>query len=130
MAEIRAYLTLIGDEFDVDYVSKEMKMDPDEIRKKDEILRNGSLFGHTEWGLETRLEIGDEVEPVLRQLINRTISNVDTMRKLSKELHAAWHILILLKVYNASPAIILPLDILQYAVEIGAGIGFDTYVLT
>lgn len=130
MAQIRAYLTLIGDDFDANLVSKQIGLDADEVRVKDEVLGNGQLFGHTEWGIETRVEDCDEVGPVLQRLFDRVPCSPQILYEVSRRCMAEWHILILLKIYNAdAPVIYFPESIIQYAAQIHAQIGFDCYIL-
>lgn len=130
MAKIRAYLTLVGEDFDVDQVSLEIGMTPDEVRHKDERLGNGSLFGHTEWGIETELKKSDEVEPVLRELFSRINCDPVVLKEVGLKFKAEWHLLILVRIYDEDmPVLFFPADIIQFAAQIGAQIGFDTYLL-
>lgn len=129
MAEIKAYVTLIGDAFDIKNVTAMMGIRPDSVRGKDETLPNGRCFGHTEWGIQTALMESDDVETVLKQLITRTNSKTDIMRKVAEDCHAVWNVLILVKVYDDLPLIVFSTDTIAYLHEIRAKIGFDTYML-
>lgn len=68
MAEIQGYLTLIGDDFDTALVSKLIGRLPTYVREKAEVLGNGQLFGHCEWGVETELIETDDLPPVSNSL--------------------------------------------------------------
>ncbi len=129
MAELKGYLTLIGDNFDLDFVSQTLKMKPDSIRKKDDLLPNGRQFGHVEWGIQTQTQTGDNVEPILQQLMDRTKGKTSVMREIAEDCHAIWNVLILLRVYDELPLIIFSPDTIKYLYEIQAKLGFDTYLL-
>lgn len=73
MAKIQGYLTLIGDDFDTALVSKLIGRLPTYVREKTEVLGNGQLFGHCEWGVGTELIETFDLQPVsdlLREMIN------------------------------------------------------------
>ena len=129
MAQLKGYLTLIGNNFDLDYVSKALEMAPDTTRKSDEILQSGRQFGHDEWGIETELEESDDVECILQKLIDRTSGKTSIMRAVADECDAVWNVLILEKVYDELPMIVFSQDTIRYLYEINAELGFDSYLL-
>ncbi len=129
MAEIKAYVTLIGDAFDIKNVTAMIGIQPDKVRDKNEMLPNGKRFGHTEWGIHTALMESDDVEAVLKQLISRTNNKTDIMRKVAEDCHGVWNVLVLVKVYDDLPLIIFSTDTIEYLHEIRAKIGLDTYML-
>ena len=53
MARIQGHLTLIGKQFDTQKVSDWLGTQPTWERHPTEILNNGRMFGHTEWGVRT-----------------------------------------------------------------------------
>lgn len=129
MAEIKAYITLIGADYDINYVTELIGIQPDNIRRCDEILGNGKRFGHTEWGIETQTEVGDDVEAVLKQLIHRAKSKIGMMQKAAENCCATWDVLIMIKVYDDMPLILFSTETIKFLYEIQAKVGFDTYLL-
>lgn len=129
MNKMQAHLTLIGEDFDTNSVSGRIGMFPDKTRQKDEVLKNGRLFGHTEWGIETSVETCDDVEPLLRKLFRRIPCTPQVLYEIGKECSADWHILILLRTYGTEgPIIVFSEDLIQYLAQIHAQIGFDNYI--
>ena len=47
---IELRLTLVGNDFNVELVTKTLGITPNFTRDKKEILKNGKEFGDTEWG--------------------------------------------------------------------------------
>ena len=129
MALIKAYLTLIGDQFDPERVTKRLCLKPDCIRFPAEILANGRLFGHTEWGIETEKQETDDVETKLKQLFLRVEHCIDDMGKLAEEISAEWNILLYVKsIAEDFPTIIFSSETIQNMAKMKAAIGFDTYI--
>lgn len=129
MDRIKVYLTLIGNEFDPNYVTEKTGIEPDSIRTKHEKLGNGEFFGHTEWGIESPLVTGKEIEPVLWQLFDRLSCTPQTLYKIGEECGGKWDILFLLEICDEDgPVLYFSRNTIQYAAEMGAAIGFDTYI--
>lgn len=129
MNKIKVYLTLIGEDFDPEAVSRQIGMPPDEIRLPGEILGNGRRFGHTEWSLETEREDRDDLEPLLRRLLNRLPCSPRRLKEIAEEHSAEWDILIWLTASGSeSPLLIFPRDVIQFIGEMGAAVGFDNYI--
>lgn len=129
MNKMKAYLTLIGDEFNFEDVSKQIGMSADSTRSPSEILKNGHRFGHTEWGIETEQEEREELEPLLRKLFARLPCSPQRLFEIAQKCCAEWHILIWLTTYgNECPILCFPVDIIQFMAEIHAQMGFDNYI--
>lgn len=129
MNEVKIYLTLIGKEFDPEAVSRQAGMEADTVRLPNEILKNGCRFGHTEWGIETGLIRGDELEPLLRSLLGRISCTPQRLARIAKKYRAKWHILIWISTYGSDPPMIyFPEDIIQFMAQMHAQIGFDNYI--
>ena len=129
MAVLQGFLTLIGDSYDLNYVTQTLGMNPDRTRKHDEILPNGQLLGLDSWGIETKLEESEDVECVLQKLIDRTREKTMLMREIAEECNAVWNVVILEKVYDNLPVIVLSQNTIRYLYEINAELGFDSYLL-
>ena len=131
MANIKAYLTLIGAEFDTDFATARIGIQPDKVRQKDEVLPNGYLFGKTQWGVYTDKINTDELAPVLRKIIERFGCGTTCLKDLALTCNAEWHLLILLEVYDEErPIIYFPSDVIRFLGEIDAQVGFDDYLFS
>ena len=129
MAWIKAYLTLIGDQFDPEWVTERLGIKPDSVRLPSELLSNGRLFGQTEWGMETEKQEADDVEAVLQQLFVRVKDCMDDMGKLAEEASAEWNILVYVKsTVEDFPDIVFSAETIRKMALIRATIGFDTYI--
>lgn len=129
MADIQAHLTLIGKSFDTQLVTERTEITPSWVRQKDELLKNGCSFGHTEWGTETKKFSTDDALPVIEQLSSLITSKTDTLKKLADECNAEWNILFDIDIFNKdAPAIYFPAKFIELCGKISATIGFDTYI--
>ena len=115
---------------DTGLVTKQIGMTPDKLRRLDEVLGNGMLFGHTEWGIATELEVCDHVGPLLRKLFDRIPCGPQALYEVARTHTAEWHILILVKMYEKKfPALYFPRDVIRYITQLHGAIGFDDYFL-
>lgn len=129
MADIQAHFTLIGEVFDTQLVTEKTGIVPSWIRQKDELLRDGCFFGHTEWGIETKIFSTDDIFPVIEQLSSIITVKPDTLKELANECNAEWTILFDIDIYNKdAPAIYFPPKFIELCGKISAKIGFDTYI--
>ena len=129
MAEIQGHLTLIGDDFDTALVSKLLGRLPTYVREKTEVLGNGQLFGHCEWGVETALMEAEDFQPVSDSLREMLDCPAELLKKAAHDCNAEWHILYYVKVYDEFPALWFNAEFIQFVAEIGGLIGFDGYLL-
>lgn len=130
MNKIKAYLTLVGEDFNIEVVSKQIGILADTVRLPDELLKNGRRFGHTEWGIETTQEECEELEPLLRKLLAKLPCGPQRLRKIAQSHSAEWHVLIWITTYgNECPELYFPTDIIQFMADIHAQMGFDHYIL-
>lgn len=129
MAKIQGYLTLIGDDFDTALVSKLIGRLPTYVREKTEVLGNGQLFGHCEWGVETELIETDDLPPVSNSLQEIINCPAQLLRKIAQDCNARWSILYYVKVYDEFPVLWFNAEFIQFVAEIGGSIGFDGYLL-
>ena len=122
-------LTLIGDDFDLAYVSNTLNILPTYTRNKDEVLGNGRLFGHTEWGIGTDYEPSHDIGIQIQRILDTILDKEDTLQTICTECNAQWHILVVIYIVKGkTPIMILPKKLISIAAAIEAQIGFDTYV--
>lgn len=130
MADIQAHFTLIGKTFDTQFVTERTGIMPSWVRQKDEVLKNGRFFGHTEWGIETEMFCTDDALPVIEQLSSLITSKPDTLKEVANECNAEWNILFSIDIRNEdAPAIYFPAKFIEFCGEISATIGFDMSIL-
>lgn len=127
MAEIKGYLTLIGDELNCSKISDLLNKEPTWNKEKGEILGNGRLFGHCEWGVETETQLSNELVSTADLLMTTFSCSRETMRQVAQDFNAEWHILFLIRVFDDFPSIYLTPDFVEFAADIIASIGFDIY---
>lgn len=126
---VSAYFTLIGDDFDVNYVTNVLDITPSETRYKDEILGNGRKFGHTEWGISTGHEVSLDINNQFNTIFALVYDKIDLLSQLCVECNAEWHILFVITIENGyAPAMYFKKDFIHFAAAIDAQIGFDTYI--
>lgn len=129
MAEMQVHLTLVGDDFDTSYVTREIGMQPQSIREKDEVLGNGRLFGHTEWGFHTKLIETDDSEELIASFVSKINCPSETLFRLSQKCSAKWHMGIFVKICNnSSTTLYLCPEAIEFAARLKADVWFDTYV--
>lgn len=131
MAKIKGYLALCGDDFDTGYVSDATGVLPSRIRRNDEVLGNGRLFGHTEWCIETDVHEAEDIEPVLAELFGRITKNCDAkaLLAIAANCSADWHISLWLRFSGSkTPGICLSPSTIQFMASINAGLDIDAYV--
>jgi len=126
-----ANLTLVGNDFDINYVTESLGVAPTYTRSKDEILGNGRRFGHTEWGIGTDCEESLDIEVQFAKISNQFKGKEHELAKVSKYCNAEWSILIVIKIENGDiPAMVFTRSMLDFCNKIDAEIGFDIYVLS
>ena len=128
MAEMFASITLIGDYFDLNQITKQLGVSPNYQRRSSEILKNGRAFGHCEWGLTTEVFNAEEIVTVVNALMKTLLVPCDLLRQTAMDAHAKWNLLFTIYVYEDFPIVVLPPDFSKFAGEIDAAIGFDVYL--
>ena len=130
MAKISSHLTLIGDYFDLDYVTRLSGMNPTYLRRNDERLNNGRLFGHTEWGIASEPMEDDSIELSLDELLSKITCDPVELYEIAQSCNASWHIVIVIYFeQDELPMLYLSQRFIQVAGQLHAEMGFDTYEL-
>ena len=127
---IQAHFTLIGDEFDTDYVTAFLNRKPDYLRLKGEPLRfSKNKFGHTEWGIHIDESESVDAETHLEPIIDFIEQNLEKLQLLCEKCDAEWHILFCIIIRNEDPpGIVLSPRQIAIINALKAHIGFDMYV--
>ncbi len=130
MADIIIHFTLVGDNFDTSLVTKRTGIEPMWLREKDEVLGNGRLFGHTEWGIKTRMYTTCDILPVIKELSSVLTCSPKVLRDLAYQCNAEWNLLVQMDIRdNKSPAVYFPAEFIKFCGEIEATIGLDMSIL-
>ena len=128
---VSAHLTLIGDDFDQQLVSRRLGITPTYLRRRDEVLGNGRLFGHAEWGVGSDTESSWDIEVQLEKVLSHFRGMEEEMLRLTKECNAEWHIVIVIMIENGDvPVIMFSQRLTEFCSKTGAVVGFDIYVLS
>jgi len=127
MAEIKGYLSLIGDCIDLSKVSKMIPRAPTWQREKSEVLGNGRMFGHCEWGVETETILSNDLSTIENTIANLLPCPREELAEIACCFDSEWSILFLIRVSNEFPVLSLSSDFIKFAADINASIGFDVY---
>ena len=128
MARIKGHLTLIGKLFDTKMVSERLQTQPTWEKHPTDVLNNGRLFGHTEWGVKTACFDSDDAKEMILSLTELIPVSTEEMKRAAEEQDAEWHILFSIDVEEDFPAVVLPPSFVCYAASINAAIGFDVFL--
>ena len=90
--KIQASCTLLGEDFEIDYVTKTLCIQPTFFQNKDDLLRNGKKCGYTAWVVDTQLEESINIGIQLDKVIMPFFDKADVLNKLSKDCKADWNI--------------------------------------
>ena len=128
---IAAHLTLVGNDFDTDYVSLFLGTKPSYTRKKGELIRGGTqTFKHTEWGICVEEAESIDCDTQLKPIFDFIELHNEKLIFIKNELAAEWHLLIYISIKDGyTPGIVLTPDQIAFAHSISAHVGFDLYVL-
>jgi len=123
-------MTLVGDEYDTDFVTSLLNKQPDYLRIKGSVIRNGLHARFTEWGIRVDEAESLDSDTHLNPLFNFIEINLEHLQQLSVELNAEWHIVVCIMIRNGrAPGIGFSPRQLELASAIKAHIGFDMYTL-
>ena len=129
---VSAYFTLTGEDFDVDYVTQVLGIQPTYLRDKNEVLGNGRLFGHTEWGTNTQLEESKDIEIQVDKVIAPYLDKVDLLNMVQVKCNAEWSFgIVVYSREDGAPAMGFSKEQLKFFASIEAKhVDIDFYVLT
>ena len=128
MAKMKGHLTLIGDEFNPDEVTAQLKVQPQWIKNKHDILGNGQEFGHYEWGIVTDLIEHYDLDPIVQQLADFIRPRTKLLAEIAKNCCAVWNILFDISSTEDFPATYFGADFIRLAAEINAELGLDPII--
>ena len=84
MARIQGHLTLIGKLFDTKMVSERFQTQPTWEKHPTDVLNNGRLFGHTEWGVKTDCYDSDDAKEMILSLTKLIPTSTEEMKRAAE----------------------------------------------
>ena len=127
---VQASFTLCANSFNHDMINKKLNIVPNYARYKDEILKNGRLFGHDEWGIETNFEESHDIDFQLSKITNILTGKESLIKSICEEYNAKCCFLIVIKVRNDTfPAMGITVRQMEFASKINAEIVITPYYL-
>lgn len=127
-SRIIVHLTLHGDEFDSNYVTQRAGIHPNYTRQKNEVLPNGKIFGHTEWGIETSWVDGMDLDAVLELILPTVREKQAVLKQIAQDCHAKWDLLIGVEIWNEiKPDLFFSRENIQLFANLGIEVGIDYY---
>ena len=128
---VRAYIVLVGDDYDVNHVTQELNIMPTWTNDKDEILRHGRKRGYMEWAIDTGDEPSLDNEIQLNKILLPIRNKADIMCNLSELYNANWYIRLVVYIENGeTPAMSFSEENVNFIASINASISIDAYVLS
>ena len=128
MSDMMGHFTLIGADFDPDYVSKKLGIKPSQVRLKGELLKNGNVFNHTEWGIDTVIFENIDFSTLQEALYSKINCGNDVLREVSEVCKARWNILFYIGIRELQPPILhFSPEQMDFFGQINAVVGFDIY---
>jgi len=122
--------SIYGDNFDLNYVTKEIEINPTETMSKGVIPENRTRASiETSWCIGTEETLSYDINEQLSQLINLLSNKRSTLLLIQKNLDVKLSFLILVKVRNnETPAIYFDENTLEFINDIKATIDIDLYI--
>ena len=125
---IRASLRLVGDEFDVNYVTEFLDRKPDYLRIKGEVIRNDFRAGFTAWGILIDESESLDTNTHLIPIFDFIEQNLEKLQLLSYKMKAEWQISVCITIcHERTPSVGLVPKHMKLASAINAVIDFDLY---
>ena len=125
MADMTAYLSLLGNDFDLNYVTLRTGISPNRT-----ILRTEPAPCSTEWCVHTDTITSFEIQDVLDSLMALVICDVDVLSELARACNAKWKIHFDIRIRNKeAPIIFFPAGFLLFCNRLNAELDLDMQVV-
>lgn len=125
--KVNVDFSLVGDDFNPEYISKMLKLEPTEVLKKGEFLIGRKIPNiETTWSIQTGFEPSLDIKDQLIKIINQLIGKKEVLQKLCLELpmRPVFQVTVLVK-NQEIPVIYLDSIALEFISSIGATIDID-----
>ena len=127
---INIELSIVGDDFDIELVSKELDIEPTEIKKKGELLPNKKNRNiETSWSFMTGLEKSLDVKTQLCKLMDIFYKKTDKLKEICLYFNTKVFVSILIIVKNQqTPSLHFRKEEILFFNEINAELDIDIYI--
>lgn len=127
---VRASLRIMGEDFDVQKITKVLDVSPSETWNKGDSIRNtGKKRMYTAWIYNTKITESLNMDTSTKQIEEVFFPKIDKIVALKKRYHLDISIDFVIVIENEeTPAIYFEPDFIQFAAEIGAALDIDTYI--
>lgn len=127
---VRAELRIMGDEFDVQVISKELEILPTTTWNTGESIRDTKkIRTYTAWIFSTGVDETLDINTQLKKIEDLFLPKEDILCDLKERYNLEYSIDIVIVIENQSPpAIYLDQSIIRFAYNIDARFDIDTYV--
>ena len=127
---INIELSIVGDDFDIELVSKELDIEPTEIKKKGELLPNKKKWNiETSWSFMTGIEKSLDVRIQLCKLMDIFYKKIDKLKEICLYFNTKVFVSILIIVKNQqTPSLHFGKEEILFFNEINAELDIDIYI--
>ena len=126
---IELRLTLVGNDFNVELVTKTLGITPNFTRDKKEILKNGKEFGDTEWGVAFQKHPSWDIEEHFNEMLRLFKGKEEKLVEVAEKCNAEWNLVYVIEIENGDkPAIGFTKSMISFLYDIKAEVGFDYYI--
>ena len=127
LPQIKAIFYFVGDEFNINDVTKKMNIVPTRARNKEDCPIKE--FAHTVWSLKTEKETCRAVSIQVEKLIKPLIGKEEIINEICSEYNIETEIIIVISMEGENkPEMVLTKEINSFVSSINAGVGFDLYI--
>jgi len=127
---VMAYFSIYGDSFDIDEVTRQLCLQPDEVRIKGDIpdgRKRPSI--ETSWKLSTGDEISYDLNDQLNKLLILLSDKKDKLQYVKDKYDVGFIFVFVVKIENGEkPGMHFNIDKLEFISQIGAEIDIDLYI--
>ena len=127
---INIELSIVGDDFDIELVSKELDIEPTEIKKKGELLPNKKNWNiETSWSFMTGIEKSLDVRIQLCKLMDIFYKKIAKLKEICLYFNTKVFVSILIIVKNQqTPSLHFGKEEILFFNEINAELDIDIYI--
>lgn len=127
---VKAEFSIIGDEFDLEVVTKMLNLIPSESYKKGDDIKGRSIKRiESCWSISTKEEESMDVNEQLDQIIEILKDKVEVLLKLRKMYEIEYLVMIIVKIENnEKPAMCFGRKFIKFINEIQAEFHIDMYI--
>ena len=127
LPQIKVSFFFFGDEFNIDEVTAQMKIEPTETRKKEDFPIKE--LAHTYWSLDTPKENCKVVSWQFEKIMNLLVGKETVIKQICDNHKVKAEFLIDIWMENGDkPEMVLTKDIISFLASIDAEVGFDLYI--